>query len=468
MTSSPPDLGTRRAYLVDGAWLEWVGSGEHSDKGGWVSTQRPRFVLPGGPVDSDVWVRLRCADAGAHATKVWRCGEDGAWRKVERADGRHSAGEWFHAEPVWIRNEVSAWADAWRAWRDDMAAMLVRGILARGATWDEPIRRAKSASHGAYLAPHPVGRRAVVLDCDKVTPARVGVTSWPGAQRWPTQDECARFVRAYIRATLPYEFRDAAAAWRWSASAGVPDTRPETDPESRGPLGWSRLSCHVVVMLDRDVTDQSLREWLASLRKAGAPIDPAIADSVQPLYMADPIFESAAPWPAGFDRVGVLPGHEVTRTPDVLLDGSQWRARHAAGEAAFEMLRVRQREQAEREDARIRAALVSGDPTLASRLDADIDRRRRYGLAALRGAAEDIRAAGVGGRHEALLKAAARVGRLIAGGLVTDADARAELGEAYSAVTRGRSDGPRTLRDGLRHGATAPRTWDDIKRGGNG
>ena len=278
---------TARAYLTctGGAWrfMRWDGLA-------WREVAAPSFTMdaPGGCS----WLRLRCADEGARATKLWRLGPDG-WDKASEAPGT-----WFTTERIWVEDTAEAWAELFREWADDAGAFLVRGVLAR-----EPegglVRRAKVADKGAWLGPHPVGRRVAVLDFDGLDVAALGWADWPGLVRWPTMDEGAELVRRTLRWALPGRFWGAAAAYRWSASTGVPGGK-------RGPAGWAVPSCHVALVLDRPVFDASLQAWL----RAEVPrADASVAEAVKPLFLASPIYQGAAsPWPADFPRVGLLEG----------------------------------------------------------------------------------------------------------------------------------------------------------------
>lgn len=313
------------------------------------STEGERWPMP---LDVE-WVRLRRASPG-QITKVYHLNDAGEWEAK-----RDPPPTWFKPETIVMPNDVAACADLLHAWDRDDGALLVRGVLACNPDGRGRVRRTLRGTD-ATLAPHPIGRRVIVCDFDKLDPADLGLPDWPGAERWPTVDEAAAFVRAAIVRLLPESFHRAAAAYRWSSSTGVPGGK-------RGPLGWSRPSCHVVFVVDRPVHDESLELWLEG--KA----DKSVATSEHALYLSPPVFVGAPPptWPEGFDRVGLLDGAAEVVTPGDLYDGEEWalRCELAAIELRAEELRRRreaQRARVKREreslDSRLQRTAASGPP----------------------------------------------------------------------------------------------------------
>ena len=445
-------LPVRRAYLTraGGAWrsLEWDGLAWREP----AAAQSP-MDCP----DGRAWLRLRCADEGARATKLWTLAADG-WSKVPEAPGFL-----FVPETVWVEDTAEAWAECFRSWENDAGAFLVRGVVASGSSFGgglirgpraELVRRAKVADKGAWLGPHPVGRRVIVLDFDGLDVAALGWLDWPGAVRWPTADEGAALVRRTLQRTLPGRFWGAAAAYRWSASTGVPGGK-------RGPTGWASPSCHVALVLDRSVCDMALQAWL---RAAVPRADASVAEAVKPLFLASPMFDGASPWPADFNRVGLLEGHATTEAPAELLDGWAWQTAKD-GERAAEVAALAvaiASEAGRRRYGEARAAW--GDGTWAEREEqSEEERRRRFGDATLARAADAVAGAAEGTRHATMLARANQLGRFVGGGLLDEARVIAALTRAWAQAAGGREDGARALADGLRDGKASPRTWAEVR-----
>jgi hypothetical protein len=452
VTSAPQAVTVRRSVSIDdgpgGApyWAEWDGER-------WAATDAPEFKVH--VPETTEWLRLRCRSRHHRATKLWTWDGE-AWSKTSEDLGLE-----FEVDEIWTEDTLEAWLALFENWREP-SELLVRGILARRTVG--VIRRGMSAGVGAWLAPHPIGRRVIVCDFDGLE-ADVLVPGWPGSTRWPTPDEGAALVRAAINRALPARFWGAGAVYRWSASTGVPGG-------SRGPCGWSRPSCHAVLIVDRPIADASLRGWFRSpdrgRRTDGtAMVDHAVAGSVQPLFVAPPIFTGApSPWRGGMPRVGRLAGHEVTEAPAELLGGAELRRAQAE---KLEAERVQQAQalalaRAER-TRRVIVGAVDPDGIEAERL-LDEERRQRFGRAARARAAEKVLGAGVGDRHPTLIAQAYHLGTFVGGGVIDETEARQALTQAWSAVANGRDDGPRTIEAGLRDGARSPRTWDDVKAEG--
>ena len=382
------------------------------------------------------WLRLRCAEHGKRAAKLWRRTANG-WK----ADS-YDAGTWFRPEIVKVPDAVEAWADLFRDWTDDAESLLVRGVLAREPMGDGTVRRAMSTEKGAWLAPHPIGRRVVVFDFDKIDPTALAWPDWPGFVRWPSREEAGDLVQRKINAALPDAFHGAACAYRWSASPGVPG-------ENRGPIGWSRPSCHVAMVLDRPVYDASLRRWLKG--KA----EPSIACSVTPLYLAGPLFDDLAPeFPAGWERVGVLPGRPVVITPDELVDGEEW-ALDEEDRKLDQLLA--------RAGGLARAKLVQ----LARPIGHDereAARSQRYAKATIAGAVADLRKANEGDRHPTLFEKCSWLGQLVGGGLFERARIETEMFAVWCEVAPEREiEGLLAIQAGLNRGEREPLTWDEVQ-----
>lgn len=441
--------GAARVFGEGWPWDPW-----HYDPKGrsWVVTPRPRDddgapapLRPGESIyptpPSDEWLRLRAR--GRVVGKLFKAHPDEGWR-----DGSNKNLARFTPELVRVAHTVEAWAALFESWQDDSEAFLVRGIQAREADGRGLIYRAMNPSDksdgGGWIAPHPVGRRELVLDIDDRIKVADLWPDWPGFERWPTNEEAAELVRRAIVASLPAGFHDAAAAYRFSSSAGVPGGKAG----KRGPVGWSELRCHVAIILDRPVYDDSLHAWLK--RHAPKP-DACVSVSAQPLYLASPLFEGEAPhWPSTFSRVGILPGVPVVKAPPELADGEAWRelveAERLDKAIALETRRAR------REVRRLRAP-VNADRDVATTDDATTD----DALEALAIALEALRLAVPSERHPTLYREACDLGRLTGARLLDRARAEAELFATWQAITTGRdNEGTRTIRDGLDRGEREP------------
>lgn len=103
-------------------------------------------------------------------------------------------------------------------------------------------------------------------------------------------------------------------------------------------------------------------------------------------------------------------------------------------------------------------------PPAAKADDRDRDRERRYALAALEGAARDLRDTPKGARHDAAFAKAHKVGGYVGAGLLTEGEAEARL---LYATRAGGWDAERegntikAIRDGLAAGASRPLTVPD-------
>jgi len=295
------------------------------------------------------WLRLRRASRG-EVTKLFRPAAEG-WA----ADRSAKPPLRFRPEIVTVPNGVDSWAALLREWEHYPDALLVRGVLARNPNANGEINRTRCGPDSS-LAPHPIGRRVIVCDLDKLDPVALGLVDWRGAERWPTAAEGEALLRAAIKRRLPESFHGGAAAYRWSSSAGVPGGK-------RGPHGWVIASVHVFFVLDRPVRDESLAMWL------DGKADPSVAHSEHALYLAPPLFEGApAPtWPEDFDRVGTLDGEAAVVTPDDLHDGEEWalECEIAATDLRVETLQLQLAAKRRGEVPRVQRTASSGAPLSA-------------------------------------------------------------------------------------------------------
>lgn len=230
LTFNEESLGTtRRVYIAKRgdaqfANVAWDGEAWREDR-----DAQPFGVLP----SSDDWTILRCVGTDwqtrqpRRGTKEWERDEaSGQW--VKRS---YQAGSRFALRVERVASTVEAWSAFLRRQEAHAEEFLVRGILAREPE-DGLVGRGLRAQAGAWLAPHPVGRRVLALDFDSVEPR----AWWPGRTRWPTVEEGAQLVRETLEA-LPGRFWSAACVYRWSASVGIPGY---VDPSSRIDHGPAR------------------------------------------------------------------------------------------------------------------------------------------------------------------------------------------------------------------------------------
>lgn len=386
--------------------------------------------------DADrTWFGVRPLSPRGRAAKVYSGGE---------LVGDYTLGRWIGADVFDAEPGVRGIAGLWARIVCDRRVCLVRGIPARApvqvpaeeARWLDRgigLRRASDTVSGAFFAPHPIGRRTIILDIDKA-PAPV----WAPQGRAPAPDEARALVRHVADQFLPRAWQGATVAYRWTSSAGL--------------AGWSRLSLHLGLWLDRPIYDVPLRRWVACW---GRPVDPSIVGAVQPIYTAAPIFlDGADPLEAaGIPRVGLVEGDrdEVAVPPSVwseshgvvpLVDGPGWHAH--------------EHEEAVRAAAARAVAAAIGAARAVREPASDGERRLRgYARAALRRACEAVRGAARGvageGRHDTLLRAARGVGSYAVAGLLTRDEIAVPLLEAFVAVAgmRRRTEGARAITAGL-------------------
>lgn len=140
--------------------------------------------------------------------------------------------------------------------------------------------------------------------------------------------------------------------------------------------------------LDRPVAGDELSRWLR-----GAPIDPCVFRTVQPIYTAAPVFAEGVRDHLP-ERIVTLPGRPVVSVPSP-------------------------------------AALTPPPPRPAVPLPNKTDAGSgRYAFAALTNAAVRVHRAGIGDRHFTILREARGLARFIGAGLLTVSDIKATLRDA--------------------------------------
>jgi len=117
----------------------------------------------------------------------------------------------------------------------------------------------------------PAVRDWVMLDIDKFEVPE---------EDWPNVNPCVNATAAvrYVTERLPHYFKGVSCFFQFSASQGVFPSRT--------------ISVHLFYLLDRTVSDSTLRRWAESQRHVPGhlPIDPAVFDCIQPHYVAPPHF----------------------------------------------------------------------------------------------------------------------------------------------------------------------------------
>ena len=228
-------------------------------------------------------------------------------------------------------------------------------------------------------------------------------------------------IAAAVRASMPQPWRDAAAVYRLSASAGV--------------NGWDKVSLHLWFWLDRPVFDKSIKNYAKSLRLG----DSSLFSAVQVHYTADPIF-------IGMDdpvkqRLGMLPGEPMVKAPAELLDA-----------VAF---------------AESMKPKPQPTPLIQYGDDRQKSAQEKYAEKALQSAAADIRSQGKGNRNPEAHKQAYSIGGYVGAGVLDGVYAGQVLTAAIQSVV-----GPDryakeadTVQRGIIDGAANPRDMSRIGLG---
>jgi len=191
----------------------------------------------------------------------------------------YGEGKYFRAETVPLEGLGDLY-DLLELLAHDTRAFLVRGELIPGTQLDH-CRRLKKQNGTDAPTLREVPRRWLMLDID-------------GAQApvdWGTPAGCAAAANTLL-GLLPMELRTAGHIWQASASAGI---RPG-------------LRMHYFFWLDRALGETDLERWGESVNDvAGKKIlDLAVFRTIQPLYVAEPLFENVINPVA--QRLGYVPG----------------------------------------------------------------------------------------------------------------------------------------------------------------
>lgn len=134
------------------------------------------------------------------------------------------------------------------------------------------VRRTKYSRDSHEAGFQAANRDWVMIDIDKYEPPG---DDYPRIDPTLHPEECI----AYLIDRLPPYFRGVSCWWQFSAS------------QSAFP-GRRTVSAHLFYLLDRQVSDVTLRRWAESQRLTlhGLPIDPGVFDFIQPHYISPPRF----------------------------------------------------------------------------------------------------------------------------------------------------------------------------------
>jgi hypothetical protein len=155
----------------------------------------------------------------------------------------------------------------------------------------------------------------------------------------------------HVRALLPEPFQTATCWWSLSASAAVPD------PSGRVVSDTFKLK--LAFWLDRPLTGAEIKRWMGA---ENAPVDPAVFNAIQLIYLARPKLGHGlhAPVPR---RTGMLQGEvEAVEVPEFLPEPDSYDARQGEGFAPAEGLE----ELVEQIRARLQGALHVREHLLAA------------------------------------------------------------------------------------------------------
>lgn len=150
------------------------------------------------------------------------------------------------------------------------SCLVIRGVPAESVDQNRPVlRRSNPDKNGKVWFVEPThGLHQVTLDFDNIQlPAGCDIHNDPEG------------VVEHIIGLLPERFWDASCIWQYSGSAGMLDD--------------GKISLHITYWFNRPVTNAELKIWASNVNDAAGfkLIDPALFQTVQPHYVAHPIFE---------------------------------------------------------------------------------------------------------------------------------------------------------------------------------
>ncbi len=161
------------------------------------------------------------------------------------------------------------------------------------------IRRTKKMKDGEPAGFREIPRRWMMVDVD-------GLDKGYAAQ-WGTPEGCQEAADRLL-GQLPMELRTAGYVWQVSSSAGL---KPG-------------LRMHLFFFLDRPLGEAELTRWAEQVNDGAGQrvVDDAVFRTIQPLYVADPIFDNMLDPVA--QRLGYVPG-AVVSLPRVMARGDAWK-----------------------------------------------------------------------------------------------------------------------------------------------
>ena len=179
-------------------------------------------------------------------------------------------------------------------------AFAIRGALVPGTNPERVLRR--KSGKGAVFYEKP--RRWVMLDIDGITlPSVTSVLDDP--------EGAAQAVVDYLAEKAP-DLAGVTAVVGFSSSAGLAELAA-AEATFGMPPRWQNvaktgISAHVWVWLKAPLGERELQIWVASLAARGLQLDQATVRTVQPHYVASPVFDPPLQDPLTSRRVWLVQG----------------------------------------------------------------------------------------------------------------------------------------------------------------
>jgi len=226
-------------------------------------------------------VTILKTEGGKLATKTFR------WDGSDYIKTAFNAGKWFEYKEYTVSN-IHGLSRALTFVEAIQDSLIIRAALNSNAPSKERVRRMKNADENGdtWFVEQP--RHWVMIDIDDID-----LPNWAD----PVNDP-ERIINFLIN-LLPDCFHRVTSHWQMSSSAGV-----KSPTEARA---------HLWFWLDRALGQDELKRWRQSF---GVKVDPAVFHTVQPLYVANPVFINCSdPLPR---RSGLLTGEsDVVAVPEI-------------------------------------------------------------------------------------------------------------------------------------------------------